>query len=60
MNKYIVIKGNVVENIIVTDNKEQSEQDLFCILIPITKDLVFGIGWYWDGTNFIPPEEPTE
>ena len=58
MNKYIMIEGNQVANIIVTDDKEKSEQDLFCTLIPVTEDLLFGIGWSWDGTNFIPPEEP--
>lgn len=58
MNRYIMIKGSQVVNIIVTDNKEESEQDLLCTLIPITEDLVFDIGWSWDGTNFIPPEEP--
>jgi hypothetical protein len=58
MNKYIVSQGNQATTIIVTDDKEKSEQDLFCTLIPITEDLLFGIGWYWDGNTFTPPEEP--
>ena len=53
-----MIKGSQVVNIIVTDDREKSEQDLFCTLIPITEDLVFDIGWYWDGNTFTAPEEP--
>jgi hypothetical protein len=58
MNKYIMIKGSQVVNIIVTDDKEKSEQDLFCTLVPVAEDLDFGIGWYWNGNTFTPPEEP--
>jgi hypothetical protein len=52
MANYAVMSGNTVSNVIVTDDKEQSEKDLNCTLIEITEG---GIGWTWDGTKFILP-----
>lgn len=54
MANYAVMSGDTVSNIIVTDNKEQGEKDLKCTLIEITQG---GIGWTWDGTKFVDPDE---
>ena len=53
MANYAVMNGNTVSNVIVTNDKEQSEKDLNCTLIEITTE--GGIGWNWDGTKFIDP-----
>ena len=54
MANYAVMSGDTVSNIIVTDDKEQGEKDLKCTLIEITQG---GIGWTWDGTKFVDPDE---
>jgi hypothetical protein len=50
-----MIENGIVTNIISTDNKEQTEMDLHCTLVEMTKDIVFGIGWFWDGAQFVNP-----
>jgi hypothetical protein len=46
-----------VTNVIVTDNKEQAENDLNVTLVEYTSENPVAIGWDFDGTNFIPPTE---
>ena len=46
-----------VINVIVTDNKEQAENDLNVTLVEYTPENPAAIGWDFDGTNFIPPTE---
>ncbi len=60
MANFAVLDANGrVTNIIVTENKEQSEQDLGCVLIESTSDNVAAIGLFWDGASFIqPPQTP--
>jgi hypothetical protein len=55
MATFAVMAGAVVRNVIVTDDKEQAEKDLNCVLIEYTPEKPAGIGWTWDGENFIPP-----
>ena len=47
--------GDVVQNIIVVDDIEQSALDLGATLIEYTAENPAGIGWTYDGTNFIAP-----
>jgi hypothetical protein len=59
MATYAMMSGNTVDNIIVADNKEATEESLRCILIEITAERPASIGWTYDEqTNqFNPPEE---
>jgi len=62
MGKYIMIEGGIATNIIVADNKEETESLFGCTLIDLTNDINYQIGWIWDGTNFTDPnpEEPID
>lgn len=51
MALFAVMDGHSVVNIIVTDNKEQGEQDLNVTLIEYTDDNPAGIGWIYDETT---------
>jgi hypothetical protein len=62
MTNYAVITGNTVSNIIVADTKEIAEQITNSTCVEYTDENPAGIGWTYDGENFIAPvvEEPTE
>ena len=64
MTTFAVLKGNQVTNIIVADTKEIAEEILNATCVEYTEDNPAGIGWIYDGTNFIAPEPavvvPTE
>jgi hypothetical protein len=53
---YALMSGNTVENIIVSDDKEATENALNCILIEISNDKPASAGWIYDGKKFIAPE----
>ena len=55
MATFAMMSGNTVDNIIVADNKEATEEALRCTLIKFTADNPTGIGWTWDGSKFIEP-----
>jgi hypothetical protein len=63
-----IMGGNIVENIIVVDDIEQSSKDLNRRLIEYTVENPAGIGWTYDEetgqfnppVEVIPVEEPTE
>lgn len=58
-----VLSGNVVSNIIVVDDIEQSAKDLNATLIEYTAENPAGIGWTYDeatGKFIAPVEEVTE
>jgi hypothetical protein len=55
MATFAMINGNTVDNIIVADNKEATEEALRCTLIEFTAENPAGIGWTWDGSKFIEP-----
>ena len=48
MATFAMMSGNTVENIIVTDDKEQAEKDLGMALIEYTAENPAGIGWTYD------------
>lgn len=58
MENYALIKNNKVINVIVFDNPTEELLNTFKefhqvdYIIPSES---CGIGWDWDGTNFIPP-----
>lgn len=62
MANYAVIEDNKVTNIIVADSKEIAEDVTGYTCIEYTDENPAGIGYTWDGNNFIQPEieEPTE
>ena len=51
MATFAVMSENEVTNVIVTDNKEQSEQDLGVTLIEFTQENPAGIGWTYDSAT---------
>lgn len=57
-----VMSGNVVSNIIVVDDIEQSAKDLNMTLIEYTAENPAGIGWTYDEATgkFSAPVEVTE
>jgi hypothetical protein len=63
MATFAIISGNIVTNVIVTDDKEQSEKDLGVTLVEYTPENPAGIGCTYDGTTFTAPvieETPSE
>ena len=48
MATYAMMSGNMVDNIIVADDKEATEKALNCVLIEYTDDNPAGIGWIYD------------
>ena len=61
MANFAVMSGDKVTNTIVADTKEIAEEVTSSLCIEYTEENTAGIGWTFDGTNFIAPvEEPTE
>ena len=48
MPTFAMMSGNVVDTIIVADDKEATEAALRCILIEFTEDNPAGAGWSYD------------
>lgn len=57
MATYAVMSGITVENIIIGDDKEETEVALNCKLIEYTDENPAGIGWVYDETanKFVAP-----
>ena len=63
MANYAVVNNQLVVNTILADSQEIAEQcNPGFICVEYTAESPAGIGWTYDGTNFIAPvvEEPTE
>jgi hypothetical protein len=62
MATFAVIQDNIVINAIVADTKEIAEQVTGSTCVEYTDENPAGIGYTYDGENFIAPvvEEPTE
>ena len=61
MATYAMMSGNIVSNIIVADNKKETEIALNCVLIKFTKDNPAAIGWIYDPeTKTFSPNETSE
>lgn len=60
MANFAVIVDNIVENVIVAENKESAEQIIGKTCIEYTDENRIGIGWIWDGINFINPNPAIE
>jgi hypothetical protein len=66
MTNFAVLNGNQVGNVIVAETKQDAELATNSICIEYTAENPAGIGWTWDGTNFVAPvaelieEAPTE
>ena len=62
MATFAMMSGNTVDNIIVADDKQATEEALRCTLIEFTEDNPAGIGWSYDPETgkFVAPviEEP--
>ena len=48
MPTYAMMNGNTVDNIIMADDKEATEQSLNCVLIEITPENPAGPLWRYD------------
>ena len=62
MATFAVIENGIVKNIIVAETLDDA-QPAGPLVIEYTSEKPAGIGWTWDGENFIPPvieEQPTE
>ncbi len=57
MKTFAIVTSNTVSNIIMADNKEETELALNCVLIEYTTDNPAGIGWTYDveSGRFIGP-----
>ena len=51
MTTFAQMSGDVVENIIVADDKEKAEQELGLTLIEFTRENPAGIGWTYDSAT---------
>jgi hypothetical protein len=51
----VISEENIVINVIIVDNIEQSEKDLGVTLVEYTTENPAGIGYTYDGTNFSAP-----
>ena len=62
MANYAVIKDGIVNNVIVADTKEIAETVTGLTCIKYTDENPAGIGWTYDGAEFIAPvtEEPND
>jgi len=61
MANYAVIENGIVTNTIVADTKEVAEQVTGLTCVEYTDTNPAGIGYTWDGTNFVSPiAEPIE
>lgn len=57
MAKFAIVQNNLVTNIIVADTKEIAEQVTNATCIEFSIQNPAGIGWTWDGTEFVPIAE---
>jgi hypothetical protein len=48
MCRYAIMRENIVDSIIVADNKEEAEKALNCKLIEFTSENPAGVGWIYD------------
>jgi hypothetical protein len=57
---FVVMHNNIVSNRIVADTKELAEEatNATCVEVPKFKEI--NNGWFYDGTDFISPEEMKE
>ena len=51
MATYAVMSGNIVSNVIVADNKEETEAALNCVLVEYTAENPAGIGYSLEETG---------
>ena len=51
MATFAVISGNSVSNVILSDNKEETEASLGVVLVEYTPENPAGIGWIYDQTT---------
>ena len=55
MANFAEIKDGVVTNVIVADTKEIAEQVTGLTCVEYTEENPAGIGWTYDGANFVAP-----
>lgn len=53
---FAVLNGNTITNTIIADTLETAEAVTNSACVEYTADKPAGIGWTYDGTNFIAPE----
>lgn len=51
----VSLETNIVVNKIVAEPIDLPPDGTYLVLIP--DGVMCDIGWYWDGTNFIPPAD---
>ena len=54
---FAVLNNNIVTNLIVADTLEIAEAVTYTTCVQYTDHTTVGIGWTYDGTNFIAPVE---
>lgn len=52
---FAVISGGIVANVIVADTLEVAEAVSGTVCVEYTDHTTVGIGWTYDGTNFVAP-----
>lgn len=59
MTKFVVLTDNTVSNLIIAETLKIAEEVTSQICVELTESVSVGIGWTYDGTNFIAPLEET-
>jgi len=54
----VQLSDSVVVNMIIAEPTDPAPEGCELILVP--PDMPCGIGWVWNGTNFIDPNPPTQ
>jgi hypothetical protein len=55
MATFAVISGKLVTNVILAETKEIAEEVTGLTCVEYTNENPAGIGWTYDGTNFVSP-----
>ncbi|WP_156437992.1 hypothetical protein [Burkholderia sp. BDU5] len=57
VNQYALVKGGVVENVILWDGESEWCAPEEMALSPIPGNVSVGVGYSFDGTSYAPPKE---
>jgi len=59
VDRWAMILSGVVDNVCLWDGNESTwRPPEGCLMQPIPDGSGAGIGWGWDGTDFVAPEQP--
>jgi len=56
--RWAIVIGGIVDNIIIWDGGSSWSPPVDSTMVQLAEGQRCSIGWEWDGTNFVEPEEP--